>query len=94
MMPTSYKNHRLGRFVSCVDDAGLLKILSPAASHLFGKKAHPVFPAGFIFTDAFNPAPAGKINLTRGGIFRGKVSQRKNQTNKNRLEERTPSAPN
>ena len=35
-----------------------------------------------------------QTNLTRCGIFRGKVSRRKTQTNKNRLEERTLPAPN
>jgi len=35
-----------------------------------------------------------KMNLTRGEIFRGKVSARKNQPNITDLEERTPRAPN
>jgi hypothetical protein len=34
------------------------------------------------------------MNLTRHEIFRGKISLRKNQTNKTDLEERTPTAPN
>lgn len=34
-----------------------------------------------------------EINLTRHGIFRGKISVRK-INNQNHLEERTPSAPN
>jgi hypothetical protein len=35
-----------------------------------------------------------KMNLTRGEIFRGKVSTRKNQLKTTDLEERTPRAPN
>jgi len=35
-----------------------------------------------------------KMNLTRGEVFRGKAPLRNNQYNQNRLEERTPSAPN
>ncbi|HZF02205.1 MAG TPA: hypothetical protein VE344_09955 [Methylomirabilota bacterium] len=35
-----------------------------------------------------------KMNLTRGEIFRGKISRRQNQPNKTDLEERTPTAPN
>jgi len=52
-----------------------------------------VFSAGKRLTDDFKPAVKDK-NLIRRGIFRGKISRRKTQTNKNRLEERTPSAPN
>jgi len=35
-----------------------------------------------------------KMNLTRGEIFRGKISLRKNQHNNTDLEERTLTAPN
>jgi hypothetical protein len=41
----------------------------------------------------FVPLPMNKINLTRHEIFRGKISLRKNQTNKTDLEERTQPAP-
>jgi len=88
-------NDGFARFVSCVKGAGLLKISSQVARRAFSTKTHPVFPAGIKFTDGFNPAAAGRDNLNRGGIFRGKISQRKNQHHiKNRLEERTPLAPN
>jgi hypothetical protein len=53
-----------------------------------------VFPAGKRFAGDFKPAVKSKNNLTRCGIFRGKISRWKTQTNKNRLEERTLSAPN
>jgi len=32
--------------------------------------------------DVFSPVPLNKFNLTRCGIFRGKISQRKNQNQK------------
>jgi len=35
-----------------------------------------------------------KMNLTRGEIFRGKISPRAINRHNNRLEERTPIAPN
>jgi hypothetical protein len=44
--------------------------------------------------DNFVSALIKKMNLTRGEIFRGKVSARKNQLNTTDLEERTPRAPN
>ena len=94
MTLTFNKNDGFARFVSCVNAAGLLKISLQVARRVCSSKTHPVFPAGFKFTDGFNPAAASRNNLTRGGIFRGKVSQRKNQNIINRLEERTPLAPN
>jgi tRNA U38,U39,U40 pseudouridine synthase TruA len=44
--------------------------------------------------DNFVSALIRKMNLTRGEIFRGKISRRQNQLNKTDLEERTPLAPN
>jgi hypothetical protein len=88
------KNDGFARFVSCVAGAGLLMILSQAAKRVINAKAHHVFPDGFKFTGGFKPEATDRNNLTRGGIFRGKVSRRKNQNTKKRLEERTPPAPN
>ena len=52
------------------------------------------FPAGRNFSAAFPQVTMNKKNLTRREIFRGKILRRKTQTKNNRLEERTPSAPN
>ncbi|HXI73255.1 MAG TPA: hypothetical protein VNN22_23190 [Verrucomicrobiae bacterium] len=88
------KNDGFARFVSCVKRRGLLLILSQAARCVTNSRTHPVFPDGFKFTDGFKTPPTRRNNLTRGGIFRGKVPQRTNQNNVNRLEERTLPAPN
>jgi len=94
MSLTFNKNDGFARFVSCANGAGLLKIPSQVAGLVLSSKTRPVFPAGTTFNDGFNPGAASRHNLTRGGIFRGKVSQRKNQHQINRLEERTLPAPN
>jgi hypothetical protein len=47
-----------------------------------------------VTADNFIPLPVNKMNLTRCGIFRGKISSRKDQQNKTDLEERTQLAPN
>jgi len=82
------------RFASCVRVTRLLQILPEAARRAVDGEAFLIFPAISSFGDGFTQATMNKKNLTRGGIFRGKISQRKTQTNKNRLEERTLSAPN
>ena len=94
MTLTFNKNDGFTRFVSCAESAGLLMILSQAARCVSNSQMHPVFPDGFKFTGGFKTPPTRRNNLTRGGIFRGKVSQRTNQNNVNRLEERTLPAPN
>jgi hypothetical protein len=94
MTLTFDKNQLIMRFASCVCGAGLIKILSQMARRAMDGDGLSVFSAGKRFTDDFKPAVKGKNNLTRRGIFRGKISRRKTQTNKNRLEERTPPAPN
>jgi len=94
MTLTFNKNAGFARFVSCAEGAGLLMILSQAARCVINSQAHPVFPEGFKFTDGFKTPTTRRNNLTRGGIFRGKISQRKNQNIINRLEERTLPAPN
>jgi hypothetical protein len=38
-----------------------------------------VLPAGLKFCEAFGLSPMNKMNLTRRGICRGKISLRKNQ---------------
>jgi hypothetical protein len=94
MTLTFDKNQLIMRFASCVRGAGLIKILTQVARRAMDGEGLSVFSAGKRFTDDFKPAVKGKNNLTRCGIFRGKISRRKTQTNKNRLEERTPPAPN
>jgi hypothetical protein len=94
MTLTLNKNAGFARFASCAAGAGVFMILVQAARCASSSPAHPVFPDGFKFTGGFKTPTTRRNNLTRGGIFRGKVSQRKNQHHINRLEERTPPAPN
>jgi hypothetical protein len=94
MTLTSDKNHDFARFAPCVRGAGLLKILAQVARRAMDGEGLSDFSAGKSFADDFKPAVNDKNNLMRCGIFRGKIPQRKTQTNKNRLEERTPPAPN
>ena len=53
-----------------------------------------IFPAGRNFGCGLMPVTMNNMYLTRHEIFRGKFSQRKNQTNQTDLEERTLLAPN
>ena len=53
-----------------------------------------VFPAGLKFTDDFKPAVTNKMNLTAVEFFEGKFRGEKIKPINNRLEERTPPAPN
>ena len=94
MTLTLDKNEFFTRFVPCVRGAGLIKILSQVARRVMDGDGLSVFSAGKRFTDDFKPAVMNKINLTRSEIFRGKILQRKTQTKKLRLEERTLPAPN
>jgi hypothetical protein len=94
MTATIHKNESFARFVSCVRGAGLLMISSQVARRAMNGEGLSIFSAGKRFTDDFKPVVTDKNNLTRCEIFRGKVPQRKTQTNINRLEERTLSAPN
>jgi hypothetical protein len=94
MTLTLDENDFFARFAPCLRGAGLIKIKTEAARRAMGGDGLSVLSAEKRFTDDFTPAVMGKNNLTRRGIFRGKVSRRKTRTNKNRLEERTPPAPN
>jgi hypothetical protein len=82
MTLTLNKNDVFARFVSCVDGAGLIKISAQVARRVMDGEGLSVFSAGKRFTDDFKPAVKDKNNLTRRGIFRGKISRRKTQTNK------------
>jgi hypothetical protein len=78
-----------GRFAACTRGTRLLIFLPEAARRatangLSGKSG---FSAGCHFRD-LTPHMSKNI-LTRHGIFRGKISRRKNQNQNNRLEERT-----
>jgi hypothetical protein len=94
MKLTLNKNESFARFVSCVCGAGLLKNLSEAAGCTLTDGALRISTVSFGFDNDFISAVANTNILTRRGIFRGKISRRKTQTNKNCLEERTPLAPN
>jgi hypothetical protein len=94
MKLTLNKNEIFARFASCVRGAGLLKNPSEAAECALTDGALRISTVSFGFDNDFKPAVANTNILTRRGIFRGKISRRKTQTNKNRLEERTPPAPN
>jgi hypothetical protein len=82
------------RFASCARVARLLKILPEAARRAVGGEAFLIFPADRNNCGGLAQVTMNGINLTRREIFRGKVSARKNQTNKTDLEERTLIAPN
>jgi len=94
MRPTFAENKFFARFVSCVRGAGLLKSLAQAAGCAMAGESFLFSPVSFGFSDDFNPALPDAKNLNGGGIFRGKISRPKTQTNKHRLEERTLPAPN
>jgi len=82
------------RFASCAVVARLLKILPEAARRAIGGEAFLIFPASRNYCGGLVQATMNRTNLNRHEIFRGKVSSRKNQTNKTDLEERTLIAPN
>jgi hypothetical protein len=88
------KNESFARFASCVRGAGLLKNISEAAGFTLTDGTLRISTVSFGFDNDFTSVVANTNNLTRRGIFRGKISRRKTQTNKNCLEERTPLAPN
>jgi hypothetical protein len=80
-------------FAPCANGVALLKILLAAARRARTGEMLLIFPAGLVFSGDFRPKPVSKMNLTRRGIFRGKVSQRQYQPNQTNLEERTQTAP-
>jgi hypothetical protein len=80
-------------FAPCANVVLLLKILLAAARRARTDEMHFIFPAGWYISGDFRPKPMKKMNLTRCGIFRGKIPQWKYQTNQTNLEERTHTAP-
>jgi hypothetical protein len=88
------KNNSFARFVPCVRGAGLIKILSHVARRAMDGGRLSDFSAGERFTDDFKPAVKDKNNLTAVEFFEGKFCSEKIKPIKNRLEERTPPAPN
>jgi hypothetical protein len=94
MTLTLDKNVFFTRFASCVRGAGLLKIPMQVARRAMNGERLSVFPAGLKFTDDFKPAVTNKINLTAAKFFEGKFRGEKIKPKNNRLEERTPPAPN
>jgi hypothetical protein len=93
MTLTPNKNQDFARFAPCARGAGLLKIQPDAARRAMPGGTLSVLPGGNKFDD-FKRAVTGRNNLTRCGIFRGKILRRKTRNQNNRLEERTPPAPN
>lgn len=92
MKLTLNKNGSFVRFVSCVRGAGLLKNLSEAAGCALTGGVLRISTVRYGFDNDFTSAVADPNDLTRRGIFRGKISRRETQTNKNCLEEKTPLA--
>jgi hypothetical protein len=80
------------RFAPCARSVLLLKILPETAVRAVVQKMLPTqfddLKSGGFYRDAFGLAPLKRLNLTRCGIFRGKISQRKNQ-NQNRTKKQT-----
>ncbi|MGA2242739.1 MAG: hypothetical protein ABSH11_12010 [Verrucomicrobiota bacterium] len=66
------------RFAPCTSGLRLLITLVAAARHAMAGGVF-VLPAGLKFCEAFGLSPMNKMNLTRRGICRGKISLRKNQ---------------
>ncbi|HEV2693788.1 MAG TPA: hypothetical protein VG347_12925 [Verrucomicrobiae bacterium] len=79
-------------FAACVESPRLLSFLSEAARRAAtgGITWEFGFSASSHFRDDFTPSMPVNI-LKRHEIFRGKVSRRNNQKQKNHLEERTQS---
>jgi hypothetical protein len=83
-------NLHLNRFAACTEGSRLLIFLSEAARRATtgGMSWEFGFSASCHFRDDFTP-PMSADSLTRHEIFRGKVSRRKNQNQKQHLDERT-----
>jgi hypothetical protein len=79
MTQTLAKDDRLTRFVSCADDVSLLQETAVVVTRVLVGEMYPIFPAEVKFSGGFTSGSKQEKNLTRGGIFRGKVSQRKTQ---------------
>jgi hypothetical protein len=94
MKLTLNKNEIFARFASCVRGTGLLKNSSEVAGRTLAGGVSKISTVSFSFDNDFKSAVVNTNILIRRGIFRGKISWRETQTNKNRLEERTPPAPN
>ena len=73
---------------------GLIKVLAQVARRAMDGEGLSVFSAEKRFTDDFKPAVKDKNNLTAVKFFEGKFCGAKLEPIKNRLKERTPSAPN
>lgn len=75
-----------GRFVSCIRLVLLLKNLAETTALAVVQKMLPIqfgdWKSGEFYRDVFSPLQPDKFNLTRCGIFRGKILQRKNQNQK------------
>jgi len=78
------------RFVACTTGARLLSIYGRAARRApASESGSPVqLSAGGFSRDGFTPGLQNKFNLTRCGIFRGKIPLRQTQ-NQTDLEPRT-----
>jgi hypothetical protein len=74
------------RFASCTRLVLLLKKLAATTALAVVQKMLPIqfgdLKSGEFCRDVFSPLQLNKFNLTRCGIFRGKILQRKNQNQK------------
>ena len=87
-MTLTWHKNKIGNkhFAPCARSVLLLKILLEITVHVVVQKMLPIqfgdLKSGGFCRDAFGLAPLKRLNLTRYGIFRGKISQRKNQNQK------------
>jgi hypothetical protein len=84
-MTPAWDKNEIGnrRFAPCARPVLLLKTLPETTVSAVVRKMLAIqfgdWKSGGFSRDVFSPAPLKRLNLTRCGIFRGKISQRKNQ---------------
>ena len=87
-MTLTWDKNEIGnrRFAPCALSALLLKTLLETTVCAMVQKMLSIqfgdWKSGGLSQVFFGPAPLKKLNLKRYGIFRGKISQRKNQNQK------------
>jgi len=82
-------NPEKSRFVACAHDRRWLTIFARTAGRVpVSKSSSPIhLSAGSFFQVPSTPGHQHEVNLTRCGIFRGKISRRQNQ-NQNRTSKK------
>ncbi|HSY09859.1 MAG TPA: hypothetical protein VK840_02985 [Candidatus Dormibacteraeota bacterium] len=87
-MTLAWNKNEIGnrRFAPCARPVLLLKFFPGIMVRVMVQKMLPIQfsdrKSGEFCRDVFSPVPLNKFNLTRCGIFRGKILQRKNQNQK------------